>query len=183
MSSNGARSGGGGSGVPDMIRPAKIRRKEIIKEKISKLPSLSIIRAAGEPVGKFTKEQNLKRRKEFIKSKGLTSEEINMSDSYLSSAAGLAELRKQGYRTVVDTSKDGGGNDNRPAQVKMANLTAPTTAEVSQSAATEAASPEEDILYRKRKTKRQGKSLTIQTSPTGVTAGLTLGKRSLLGTA
>ena len=50
MSSNGARSGGGGSGVPDMIRPAKIRRKEIIKEKISKLPSVSIIRGAGKEV-------------------------------------------------------------------------------------------------------------------------------------
>tara|TARA_R100000479_G_scaffold18188_1_gene6924 strand:+ start:384 stop:938 length:555 start_codon:yes stop_codon:yes gene_type:complete len=183
MSSNGARSGGGGSGVPDMIRPAKIRRREIIKEKISKTPVGSVLVSAGEAVGKFTREQNLKRRKEFIKSKGLTSEEINMSDSYLSSAAGLEELRKQGYRTVVDTSRDANNSsDPQYKQTTAARMTAPTTAEVSQSAATEAASPEEDILYRKRKTKRQGKSLTIQTSPTGVTAGLTLGKRSLLGT-
>ena len=55
------------------------------------------------------------------------------------------------------------------------------TAEVSQSAAADAAAPEDDILYRKRKTKRAGRSLTILTSSSGASGGLTLGKPSLLG--
>jgi hypothetical protein len=64
----------------------------------------------------------------------------------------------------------------------QAVATAPTTAELSQSTTAEA-TPEEDILYRKRKTKRVGRSPTIMTGVTGVTGGLTLGKPSLLGRA
>ena len=70
----------------------------------------------------------------------------------------------------------------------MAAATAPTTAEVSQSSATDAATDAatvdtDDPNYIKRKNKRKGRSLTILTSSRGATDSLTLGKRSLLGQA
>jgi|DEB0MinimDraft_10_1074344.scaffolds.fasta_scaffold98038_2 hypothetical protein len=49
----------------------------------------------------------------------------------------------------------------------------PTSAEISQATAA--------YIYDTRKTKRRGRSLTIQTGPTGVEESLTLGKKSLLG--
>ena len=64
-----------------------------------------------------------------------------------------------------------------PTVAKMA--AGPTTAEVSQSAATDAT--EDNILLRKRRTKARGRSLTIATTPTGATSSLTLGRPSLLG--
>ena len=93
----------------------------------------------------------------------------------------------QGTKSRVATTYTGGGDNDRggnqvvtaPTQVVA---TAPTTAELSQSTTAEA-TPEEDILYRKRKTKRVGRSPTIMTGVTGVTGGLTLGKPSLLGRA
>ena len=75
---------------------------------------------------------------------------------------------------------DGGGAMGSSGQVVQApTATAPTTAEVSQSAATDAA--EDNILLRNRRTKSRGRSLTIATTPTGATGSLTLGKPSLLG--
>ena len=75
---------------------------------------------------------------------------------------------------------DGGGAMGSSGQVVQApTVTAPTTAEVSQSAATDAT--EDNILLRKRRTKAKGRSLTIATTPTGATGSLTLGKPSLLG--
>ena len=66
----------------------------------------------------------------------------------------------------------------------MAAATAPTTAEVSQSSATDASTVDtDDPNYIKRKNKRKGRSLTILTSSRGATDSLTLGKRSLLGQA
>ena len=54
-------------------------------------------------------------------------------------------------------------------------ITAPTTAEVSQSNAT-------DVTYDARKTKAKGRSMTIMTGPKGIEdETLTLGRRSLLG--
>jgi hypothetical protein len=93
----------------------------------------------------------------------------------------------QGTKSRVATPYTGGGDNDRGGNQVVtaptqAVATAPTTAEVSQSTTTEA-TPEEDILYRKRKTKRVGRSPTIMTGVTGVTGGLTLGKPSLLGRA
>jgi len=72
-----------------------------------------------------------------------------------------------------------GGNDGQGSNI----LIAPTVAEVSQSNAANATTPvEEDPLYlRKKKTKARGRSATILTSSKGVDEGLTLGKKSLLG--
>ena len=75
---------------------------------------------------------------------------------------------------------DGGGAMGSSGQVVQApTVTAPTTAEVSQSAATDAT--EDNILLRKKRTKARGRSLTIATTPTGATGSLTLGRPSLLG--
>ena len=85
--------------------------------------------------------------------------------------------------TIQRNDNDRGGNQvvTAPAQT-MATATAPTNAEVSQSAAADASSMDtDDPLYKKRKTKRVGRSPTILTGVTGATGGLTLGKKSLLG--
>lgn len=75
-----------------------------------------------------------------------------------------------------------GGVFKKPVQVaqqqgvvKPVEL-APTTAEVSQSAATDA-----DGVTDMRKIRRKGRSATILTSATGVEGSATLGTQSLLG--
>ena len=70
-----------------------------------------------------------------------------------------------------------------PPPAPVPTPVAPTVAEVSQSNAANASTPvEEDPLYlRKKKTKAKGRSATILTSSKGVDEGLTLGKKSLLG--
>jgi hypothetical protein len=72
-----------------------------------------------------------------------------------------------------------GGSDNPPAQNVGGRIVklSPTTAEISQSSATDA-SP-----YDLRKTKAKGRSMTIMTSSRGINRNntLTLGKPSLLG--
>ena len=78
---------------------------------------------------------------------------------------------------------DSGSKNNQPTIIKkniggnIIQTTAPTTAEISQSAAADAAE------YDLRKTKKKGRSMTILTSSRGVKPdeGLTLGKKSLLG--
>ena len=72
----------------------------------------------------------------------------------------------------------GGGNNNNQQQIKPVILdSAPTEAEVSQSAATEAESEAYDL----RKTKKRGRSMTRLRSTKSVDDKLTLGKPSLLG--
>jgi len=83
--------------------------------------------------------------------------------------------------TIGDTGRgDGGGAMGTGGQVVQAPqpMVAPTTAEVSQSSTADAEDP---LLLRKRKTLARGRSLTIQTGPSGTTGSLTLGKPSLLG--
>jgi len=158
MGSN-AATGGGGSGVPDAIRPPKVRKKEMLKETIKKFSPVSIITGA---IKKGMEES--KRKREL---------------DYESAAYGT----KPSSFYAPPSGNDNGG-DNQVVQAPtetMSATTAPTEAEVSQSAAAEADSPEEDITYRKRKTKRRGRSMLVVTSPQGDTSGLTLGKKSLLG--
>jgi hypothetical protein len=193
MGSNSASTGGGGGGVG----PAGIKKDGTYgtlkdAKKTSRRNELrTFIKEGGvtgaimkDITGKTPYERNLERRKKFIKNKGLTSDDINMNDSYLGSKEGLAELKKQGYTTASDTINTGSGNDNNGNQVVQAPTEAvamsPTEAEVSQSS-TAQATPEDDILLRKRKTKSKGRSATIMTGVTGDTEGLTLGKKSLLG--
>lgn len=165
MGANGARSGGGGSGVPDTIRPPKIRRKEVFQENVQKLVRMSPTVRILEGIKKGFEES--KRKKQL---------------DYESAAYGTKPMSS--YQTQPD--RDGGGNQvvqsTTTPSATMTIAQAPTAAEVSQSSATEATDPN-DPLYIKRKTKRVGRSLTILTSSKGVEEGLTLGKRTLLGKA
>ena len=80
--------------------------------------------------------------------------------------------------SLTNNNNNGGGNDNPPARnVGGKIIKSPTTAEVSQSSATDAAA------YDNRKTKAKGRSMTIMTSSRGINRNntLTLGKPSLLG--
>ena len=97
---------------------------------------------------------------------------------YLAEEKGNYNLQRAGnVGGMNETGGGGGGNNNQ--QIKPVILdSAPTEAEVSQSAATEA----EAEAYDLRKTKKRGRSMTRLTSSKGVTDNkLTLGKPSLLG--
>jgi hypothetical protein len=175
MGSNNSSSGNGG-GDKTRFGYTKPKPKFV-------LPSVAILKGLTEGVTKMAKESNLKRRKKFISKSGLTSDDINMSDEYLSSKEGLAELKKQGYTTISDVTSNN-GNDNGGAKdtggqvVQAPEVTAPTTAEVSQATTTKAEDP---IELRKRRAKARGRTPTIMTGVTGATGSLTLGKPSLLG--
>ena len=90
---------------------------------------------------------------------------------------GLGSDRMSNYSVNQGGTREGEGGQGTNI------LIAPTVAEVSQSNAANATTPvEEDPLYlRKKKTKAKGRSATILTSSKGVDEGLTLGKKSLLG--
>ena len=81
-------------------------------------------------------------------------------------------------------SGDNGGGNQVVQSTKTVSATAPTAAEVSQSSAADAAPVEGESLYtKKRKTKAEGRSMTILTSSAGASDKYTLGKKSLLGRA
>jgi hypothetical protein len=91
------------------------------------------------------------------------------------------------YGNPISQGDNGGGNDNNQtvldnnanAETNLTQpVTAPTTAEISQSEAADA----DDIYTRKKKSKARGRSMMTLTSSKGVTDNkLTLGKPSLLG--
>jgi len=83
------------------------------------------------------------------------------------------------YGNPISQSDNGGAIASSGQVVQAPAVTAPTTAEVSQAATTEAA--EDSLILRKRRAKAKGRSPTIMTGVTGATGSLTLGKPSLLG--
>ena len=91
----------------------------------------------------------------------------------------MNDQKSTGYK--FDDGSNNGGNDTAPTQVATnvggKIIKSPTTAEVSQSNATDTAA------YDNRKTKARGRSMTILTSSKGVTGntGAFLGTKSLLG--
>ena len=93
-----------------------------------------------------------------------------------------AEGLTTGSRNNNNMSGGDGGNDTAPTQVATnvggTIVTAPSSAEVSQSKAT-------DVTYDSRKTKAKGRSMTILTSARGVrnNTNAVLGTKSLLGRA
>ena len=92
-----------------------------------------------------------------------------------------AEGLTTGSRNNNNTSGGNGGNDNPiPVATNVGGkiIIAPSTAEVSQSNAT-------DVTYDSRKTKAKGRSMTILTSSKGVRKDdqAVLGNKSLLGRA
>ena len=197
MGSNNASTGGGGGGVGPaglVTKTGKTGTAKDAKKTQSRNEFRTFVRDGGVTgaiikgiTGKTPYESNLERRQKFIKSKGLTSDEINMDASYLGSKEGLKELKAQGYTTASDMGNNGSGNDNNGNQVVQApTVIAPTTAEVSQVTATPEITAEEarasaNELIRKKRRGR-GRSLMIATSSQGAKdEGLTLSSKTLLG--
>ena len=179
MGAGGAAASGSDAGFENT---KKSKVSTLTKVKIAAKNFKSPIVAILEGVGEAAKKSNLKRRKEFIKKQGLTGDDINMSDNYLSSKEGLAELKKQGYTTASDNVNTGGGNDNnnQPAEPVIVKKNIGGT-EVQTTEAKLAEEKEEAEEYDTRKTKKKGRRQTILTSQTGAGGNLVLGKPSLLG--
>tara|TARA_R110000751_G_C13472425_1_gene446784 strand:+ start:40 stop:558 length:519 start_codon:yes stop_codon:yes gene_type:complete len=109
----------------------------------------------------------------------------NLMD-YEGQAAGVTPMKS----SITNIHREGGDNNSNAvvpltAATTSAAASAPTTAEISQSSATDAIDTilSKDISLRKKKTKAIGRSVTILTSSKGVKPDdtLTLGKKSLLG--
>lgn len=129
----------------------------------------------------------LSRIGDFIKGGGFTGMAIRAIGNYntknnprskLNDPTGLyAEGLTTGSRNNINMG--GGDNNNSATNVggKIVKL-APTSAEISQSKAT-------DVTYDSRKTKARGRSMTILTNSRGVGKNMSsvLGKKSLLGAA
>jgi len=97
---------------------------------------------------------------------------------YKSYITGRTSGKTDAYGRAISASENGGAISSGMV-VQAPTVTAPTTAELSQSAATDVT--EDNALLRKRKMKAVGRSPTIMTGVTGATGSLTLGKPSLLG--
>jgi len=99
---------------------------------------------------------------------------------YKSYITGRTSGKTDAYGNTISQGDNGGATSTGGQVVQAPTVTAPTTAEVSQATTTKAEDP---IELRKRKIKAKGRNPTIMTGVTGVNDGLTLGKKSLLGTA
>jgi len=190
MGAGGASTGGGGGVGPAGITTKGTYGTKKDAKKASRRNEFRTFVKEGGVIGKVVRgvtgktpyEINLERRQKFVKSKGLTGDDINLDPSYLGSKEGLAELRKQGYTTASDTINTGGDNDNnnQPAEPVIVKKNIGGT-EVQTTEAKLAEEKEIDDAYDMRKTKRRGRRQTILTSQTGARGNLVLGKPSLLG--
>tara|TARA_R100000458_G_scaffold25977_1_gene23403 strand:- start:221 stop:808 length:588 start_codon:yes stop_codon:yes gene_type:complete len=154
-----------------------------------------VVGAVVKGVTNMAKGHNLKRRKEFVSKRNRSlppSERIDLSDDYLSSAAGKKELtEKYGYNPNPTNNNQGNGNDNNNQQrlekaavqpnvdsqmdntpVKStlitADKTSPTTAEMSE---------DQNMID----IKRRGRKTTMLTSDLNENKKTTLSKKVLLG--
>ena len=204
MGASGASTGGGGGGVgPAGVKVTKTGQKKYGTAKDAKKVSRrnearKFIKEGGVTgkiistlTGDAAKKANLKRRKDFIKKQGLTSDDIRMDDDYLSSAEGLKELKAQGYTTVADTSQDTRSGDQQiqPAKIEPEPIIVKKNIGGTEVQTTDAKLAEEkkkkeeaEDEYDARRTKRRGRRMTILTSQTGAGGNLVLGKPTLLGT-
>ena len=119
--------------------------------------------------------------KDFIKGGGVTGMVMsaigNASQNRTRKAQANVEIGLGSDRMSNYSVNNGGDNNNSATNVggKIVKL-APTSAEISQSKAT-------DVTYDSRKTKARGRSMTILTNSKGVGKNMAsvLGKKSLLG--
>ena len=153
----------------------------------NKIPSVggAVVSALKDPIDRY----NLNRRMKFanknnINLQGLSTDQILSKDF-------KSQLDDKGYTRETQAKGNDNSNNNTPRQTvntpaptilkktaggQTIQTTAPTEAELSQSAAADAEA------YDLRKTKKRGRSMTRLTSSKGVTDNkLTLGKPSLLG--
>ena len=175
MGSNSASAGGSDAGFENT---KKSKVSTLTKVKIGLKKTKPLIATV---IGGLTKGEEVNRKFFEEKVKPAGKSKYDTYEDYIR-ARGRGEVDAYG-RTV--TQRDNGGGNQVVQAPTDATMTAPTTAEVSQSSATDATDAAtvdtDDPTYIKRKTKRQGRSLTILTSSKGASDGLTLGKRSLLG--
>jgi len=175
MGSN-ASTGGGGGGVGPAGLVTKTGKTGTEKDakKVSSRNELRKIVSEGGITGRIIKGVVEGAKEQFAKSK------MRRELDYESAAYGTKPTSY--YQPPGGDGGNNGGAITSSGQVVQApTVTAPTTAEVSQSAATDVA--EDDILLRKKRTKAVGRSVNILTASKGDTSSLTLGKPSLLGRA
>ena len=193
MGAGGASTGGGGGSPNQMAKDkakkdreekaktktkfgyTKPKKKNIVETIIDKSPVINLLK--NNPISKKTEEVNRKFYNEKVVPAG-KSKAANYESYMKDRLAGKTDAYGN------PTPNQGGGNDNTPAPTiikktaggQTVQTTAPTEAELSQSAAADA---EE---YDLRKTKKRGRSMMTLTSAQGVKDNkLTLGKPSLLG--
>ena len=190
MGAGGASTGGGGGVGPAGITTKGTYGTKKDAKKASRRNEFRTFVKEGGVIGKVVRgvtgktpyEINLERRQKFVKSKGLTGDDINLDPSYLGSKEGLAELRKQGYTTASDVAnnRNDSDNNNQPAQPVIVKKNIGGT-EVQTTEAKLAEEKSVDDKYDMRKTKKKGRGETILTSSKGAIGNLELGKKSLLG--
>ena len=181
MGSNSSSNGGGNSGSDAFVNK-KSKVKEVKRDKFGYTKKTNKVvdfisggRVTGAIIGGLTKGEEVNRNYYDTKVKNYSGNTKGTYEDYIK-ARSRGEVDAMG-RTISQSS-NGGGTGASGQVVQAPQVTAPTTAEVSQSTATEAEDP---ILLRKRKAKAKGRSPTIMTGVTGATGSLTLGKPSLLG--
>ena len=194
MGAGGPSTGGGGGVGPAGIKTDGTYGTKKDAKKASRRNEFRTFVKEGGVIGKVIRgvtgktpyELNLERRQKFVKSKGLTGDDINLDPSYLGSKEGLAELRKQGYTTASDNVNTGGGNDNNNQPVEpviVKKNIGGTEVQTTQEKLDEEKSKDDE--YDVRKVKKKGRKQYTLTSSKGVTQvsdDYSLGKKSLLGT-
>ena len=176
MGSN-ASTGGGGGGVGPAGLVTKTGKTGTEKDakKVSSRNEFRKFISEGGVTGRIIKGVVEGAKEQFAKSK------MRRELDYESAAYGTKPSSY--YQPPGGDGGNNGGAITSSGMVVQAPKVdiAPTTAEVSQSAATDVA--EDDILLRKKRTKAIGRSVNILTASKGDTSNLTLGKPSLLGRA
>ena len=140
------------------------------------ISSGGVIGAVTKPFREKTEAVNRK----FFEEKVVPAGKIKKGTTYETYMKNRLAGKTDAYGNPISQSDNGGATSTGGQVVQAPEVTAPTTAEVSQATTTKAEDP---IELRKRKIKAKGRNPTIMTGVTGVNDGLTLGKKSLLGTA
>jgi len=159
--------------------------KNIIEKIVDKSPVINLLK--NNPISKKTEEVNRKFYEEKVVPAGKST-----APNYETYMKDRLSGKTDAYGNKTARDNDGGNNNKPTPKVKLAEIpkvkTAPTEAEVSQSAATDTTTVEEpkkvdDIYTRKRKAKARGRSMMTLTGPRGLKKDekLTLGRPSLLG--
>ena len=157
----------------DIYNIKQPKKKNILERIVEASPTVKVVKAILKPGEKVNREYF----ETTVKPAG-TSKYSNYEDYIRARSKGEVDAYGREI-SQTDRGGNGGGAIGTSGQVVQApTVTAPTTAEVSQSAAADA---QESLVLRKRKTLARGRSPTIMTGVTGATGSLTLGKPSLLG--
>jgi len=193
----GPAGGNSGGGSPNQMAKDKAKKDRIAtaktKDKFGYTKPKSKFKTfieGGGVIGAVTKpfmEKTGEINRKFFNEKVVPAGKIKKGTTYESYMKARLAGKTDAYGNPISQGDNGGGNDNNQtvldnnanAETNLTQpVTAPTTAEISQSEAADA----DDIYTRKKKSKARGRSMMTLTSSKGVTDNkLTLGKPSLLG--